>query len=292
VRIELEYPDVELPTMLSTAYCVPEHVITPRGRDWLRPEFLVSNGAYALEQWAPGAKVIRLRRNPHYHDAARVAIPRVDWLTGYDDGTRLSLFRLGEVEDATIEDAGNLGAARRDLAASLRSSPEASVGWLGFNVTRGRMADPRLRLALSLAIDRRLITDKVRGLGEQPSDALLPPGLPGHGAPPLPPYADWPMPRRLATARELLRQAGIAPGPCRRWCSAIRPARPCARCSSRSPRCGRGSASAPTSSRSTAGPTAQRSPRAGSTPSAMPRSPRCRRRWCSSTGSSPAHPRT
>jgi oligopeptide transport system substrate-binding protein len=212
VRIELEYPDVELPTLLSSAYCVPEHVITPRGRDWLRPEFLVSNGAYALEQWAPGAKVIRLRRNPHFHDAARVAIPRVDWLTGYDDGTRLSLFRLGEVEDATIEDAGNLGAARRDLAASLRSSPEASVGWLGFNVTRGRMADPRLRMALSLAIDRRLITDKVRGLGEQPSDALLPPGLPGHGAPPLPPYADWPMPRRLATARELLRQAGIAPG--------------------------------------------------------------------------------
>ena len=212
VRIELEYPDVELPTMLSSAYCVPEHVIASRGRDWLRPEFIVSNGAYVLDQWAPGAKVIRLRRNRHYHDAARVAIQRVDWLTGYDDGTRLSLFRLGEVEDSTIEDAGNLGTARRELAASLRSSPEASVGWLGFNVTRGRMADPRLRLALSLAIDRRLITDKVRVLGEQPSDALLPPGLPGHGAPAQPPYADWPMPRRLATARELLRQAGIAPG--------------------------------------------------------------------------------
>lgn len=212
VRIELKHPDVELPTMLSAAFCVPEHVITPRGRDWLRPEYLVGNGAYLLDQWAPGAKVIRLRRNPHFHDAARVAIPRVDWLTGYDDGTRLSLFRLGEVEDSTIEDAGNLGIARRDLDASLRSSPEASVGWLGFNVTRGRLANSRLRLALSLAIDRRLITDRVRGLGEQPSDALLPPDLPGHGAPALPPYADWPMPRRLATARELLRQAGITPG--------------------------------------------------------------------------------
>ena len=211
VRIELEHPDVELPTMLSTAYCVPEHVIALRGRDWLRPEFIVSNGAYLLDQWAPGAKVIRLRRNPHYHDAARVAIARVDWLTGYDDGTRLKLFRLGEVEDSTIEDAGSLDLARRELAASLRSSPEAAVGWLGFNVTRGRMADSRLRLALSLAIDRRLITDKVRGLGEQPSDALLPPNLPGHGTPGLPPYAGWPMPRRIAAARELLRQAGIAP---------------------------------------------------------------------------------
>jgi ABC-type oligopeptide transport system substrate-binding subunit len=212
VRIELAHPDVELPTMLSAAYCVPAHVIEARGREWSRPEFLVGNGAYALDSWAPGAKVIKLRRNPHYHDAASVRIERVHWLTGYDDGTRLRLYRLGEVEVSTIEDSGNLGIARRELAAALRSSPEAAVGWIGINVERGRLADPRLRRALSLAIDRRILTDKVRALGEQPSDALLPPGLPGYAAPALPDYADWPMPRRIAAARELLRQAGIAPG--------------------------------------------------------------------------------
>lgn len=211
VRIGLEHPDAQLPLLLSSAYCVPEHVISVRGRDWSKPEFLVSNGAYALESWAAGAKVIRLRRNPHYHDAAQVAIERVEWLTGYDDPTRLRLFRLGEVELATIEDSGNLGIARRELAGSLRSSPICAVGWIGLETSRGTIADPRVRRALSLAIDRRVIAEKVRGLGEQPSDALLPPGLPDCPQPQLPDYAAWPMPQRIAAARELLRQAGVAP---------------------------------------------------------------------------------
>jgi oligopeptide transport system substrate-binding protein len=212
VQIGLEHPDVELPLVLSAAYCVPEHVIRVRGREWSRPEYLVSNGAYALEDWAAGAKIIRLRRNRHFHDAAQVRIERVEWLTGYDDSTRLRLFRLGEVDVATIEDSGNLGIARRELAASLHASPEAAVGWIGVNLARGRLGDVRLRRALALAIDRPVLTDKVRALGERPSDSLLPPGLPEYPEPVRPPYLDWPMPRRLAAARELLRAAGIGPG--------------------------------------------------------------------------------
>lgn len=211
LRIALEHPDVELPLVLTAAYCVPEHVIRARGREWSKPEYLVSNGGYALEDWAAGAKVIRLRRNPHYHDAAQVRIERVEWLTGYDDSTRLRLFRLGEVEVATLEDSGNLGIASRELGASLRQSAEAAVGWIGVNLARGRLGDPRVRRALALALDRAVLTDKVRALGERPSDSLLPPGLPDYPAPARPPYADWAMPRRIAAARELLRQAGGVP---------------------------------------------------------------------------------
>jgi len=212
LRISLDHPDVELPVALSAAYCVPEHVIRMRGREWAKPGSLVSNGAYALEQWSAGAKVIRLRRNTHYYDAARVRIERVEWLTGYDDPTRLRLFRLGEVDIAAIEDSGNLGLARRELPGALHASPECAVGWIGINTARGRLGDARVRRALALAIDRPVLTDKVRGLGERPSDALLPTGLPEYPHPARPPYAEWPMPRRIAAARELLRQAGASAG--------------------------------------------------------------------------------
>jgi oligopeptide transport system substrate-binding protein len=140
-----------------------------------------------------------------------VTIERVHWLTGYDDATRLRLFTLGEAEVCTVEDAGNLRTARREFPRALHSSKEASMGWLGLNVGRGRMADPRLRRALSLLIDRGLLVGPVRGLGEQPSDAMLPPGLPGYPKPALPDYASWPMSQRVAAARDLLRQAGITP---------------------------------------------------------------------------------
>jgi oligopeptide transport system substrate-binding protein len=204
VDIELERPDVGLPWALSTAFLVPPHVIAARGREWAKPDYLVTNGPYFVEAWAPGAKVVNLRRNRHFFDAARVSIERVDWLTGYDDPTRLRLFRLGEADIATIEDAGTLVTARREFAARLRSSPESAVGWIGLNTQRKPLDDPRLRRALSLAIDRKVLAERVRGLGETPMDGALPPGLPDHAGQVLPDYAAWPMQRRLAAGRELI----------------------------------------------------------------------------------------
>jgi ABC-type oligopeptide transport system substrate-binding subunit len=204
VDIELERPDVGLPWGLSTAYLVPPHVIAARGREWSKPDFLVTNGPYFVENWAAGAKVVNLRRNRYFFDAQRVAIERVDWLTGYDDATRLRLFRVGDADIATIEDAGTLAIARREFAARLRSSPESAVGWVGLHTQRKPLDDPRLRRALSLAIDRKVLAERVRALGETPLDALLPPGMPDHPGGVLPDYAPWLMPQRLAAARELI----------------------------------------------------------------------------------------
>lgn len=212
VVIELARPEVGLPMMLSAAYCVPGHVISARGREWAKPEFIVCNGPYRVDTWAPGAKVINLRRNVNYLDAAQVRIDRVDWLTGYDDATRLRLFRLGEADIATIEDASNRALARREMPQRLRTAPESAVGWIGLHSGRKPLNDPRLRRALSLAVDRRVLTEKVRGLGEAPSDSALPLGLPDYPTPALPDYAAWPMPQRIAAARELMRAAaGAAP---------------------------------------------------------------------------------
>ncbi len=210
VRFELEYPDVQLPIMVSLAYCVPEHVIAVHGREWSRPENMVTNGPYTVESWAPAVKVVKLRRNPNFVDAADVAIERVEWLTGYDDATRLRLFRVGEVDIATVEDPTNLELARRDLRARLRSSPEAVLGAVGLNLASAPLRDPRLRRALALAVDRTVMVEKVRGLDERPWEGVLPPGMEDVPQPRLPDYAQWPMPQRLAEARQLAGAAGVS----------------------------------------------------------------------------------
>lgn len=216
ITFELERPDVGLPWALSTAYLVPPHIVSARGRNWAKPEHLVTNGPYYVEAWAPGAKVVNLRRNRHFFDAGRVAIERVDWLTGYDDATRLRLFRLGESDIASIEDASTLAIARRELGRQLRSSPESAVGWIGVHTQRAPLDDARLRRALSLAIDRRVLAERVRGLGETPSDSALPPGLPDYPVAALPDYAAWPMRQRVAVARELVQSLRSPAGGVRR----------------------------------------------------------------------------
>lgn len=209
LRIRLDHPDVELPLNLVAAYCVPEHVIKVHGREWAKPTLIVSNGPYRLESWAAGAKDLKLRRNPRFHEADQVAIERVEWLTGYDDPTRLRLFKLGEVDVASLEDMGNLATARRDLAGALRHSPECALGAIGINITRPPLHRVELRRALAMTLDRTVLAGKVRGLGEQPWDGVLPPGIPAYPAPARAEFAAWPMARRLEAARSMLTGAGI-----------------------------------------------------------------------------------
>ena len=207
--IRLDHPDVELPVNLASAFCVPEHVIKVHGREWAKPSLIVSNGPYRLESWAAGAKDVKLVRNRYFHEAGSVAIERVEWLTGYDDPTRLRLFKLGEVDIASIEDMGNLAIARRELGPMLRSSTECALGAIGINTIRKPLDRVELRRALSLALDRNVLAGKVRGLGEQPWDATLPPGIPGYAAPARPDFAAWTMARRIETARALVAASGI-----------------------------------------------------------------------------------
>jgi oligopeptide transport system substrate-binding protein len=212
VVFDLEQPDIEFASMLAIAYIVPQHVITERGQAWSRPEFLVSNGAYAMEQWTPGAKTIRLKRNPRFFDAANVKIERIEWHTGYDDATRLRMFRAGDGDVVTIEDSSSLALAKRDFAGLVRSSPEYVTGQIGLNLQRRPLQDVRVRRALALALDRTAIATRVRSLGERPSESFLPEDLPNYPRRGVPEHAAWPMPQRLQRARELMSDAGYRPG--------------------------------------------------------------------------------
>ena len=207
--IRLDHPDVELPLNLVAAYCVPEHIIKVHGREWAKPTLIVSNGPYRIESWAAGAKDVKLLRNRFFHEADKVAIERIEWLTGYDDPTRLRLFKLGQADVASIEDMGNLAMAKRELAATLRASPECALGAIGLNISRKPLDRLEVRRALTLTVDREILAGKVRGLGEAPWDAVLPPGIPGYPALTRAEFSSWPMARRLETARSLLATAGI-----------------------------------------------------------------------------------
>jgi oligopeptide transport system substrate-binding protein len=211
VQFDLEQPDIEFPLMLAIAYVTPQHLIDARGPAWSRPEFLVSNGPYKMQQWTPGAKTIRLVRNPFYHDAKSVRIERIEWHTGYDDATRLRMFRAGEGDVVTLEDSSSLELARRDFPDRIRSSPEFVSGQVGLNLRRPALQNPRVRRALALALDRRAITDRVRNLGERASESFLPEGLPNYSVRAMPLHAQLPMPARLAEARALMQQAGVSP---------------------------------------------------------------------------------
>lgn len=211
VIFELEHADTDLLKLLTVAYLVPMHAIREFGRDWAKPPNLVVNGAYLPIRWAQNGSLV-LQRNPRWYEASGSRAPqRLEWVMGIDDATRLRLFRSGELDVAQLGETAALMLARRDLADRLRSTPFYGGGWVGVNLRRPELRDVRLRRALALAVDRAALCERVRGLGEQPTESIVPAAVADYPTRARPDYADWPMAKRLQEARALCAAAGVRP---------------------------------------------------------------------------------
>ena len=168
----------------------------------------VYSGPFRLVERVPGS-VFRLARNTHYREADRVAPGGVTWHVTEDPSAELARFRAGELHATETVPPGRIDWLREQLGDALHISPYLGSFYLVFNLRQAKFADPRVRQALALAIDRRLLTERVLGAGELPAERLVPPGLPG-----------WPdvapegldLDARLARARALLREAGHGRG--------------------------------------------------------------------------------
>jgi oligopeptide transport system substrate-binding protein len=170
---------------------------------------LVSNGAFVLDSWDVRSKIV-VRRNQLYHGAADVILQQVVYLPIEDQATEIKMFRSGEL-DWTFEVPNNQFAwLASHYPEELVVTPWLGSYFFGFNLRAEPFADnPNLRKALVLAIDRKLITEKVTQFGEHPSFALVPPGI-GDYEPAVPEWADWSQAEREAEARRLFELAGYS----------------------------------------------------------------------------------
>ncbi|NBB93761.1 MAG: peptide ABC transporter substrate-binding protein [Gammaproteobacteria bacterium] len=163
------------------------------------------SGAFVLVEQLPGAR-LELKPNPHYREADTVALDGVTWHVIEQPDVELSRYRAGQLHITETIPPGRVDWLREQFGDELRIAPYLGSFFLAFNLRREPFADaPELRRALSLAIDRDILVERVLGSGEIPAWGLIPPGMPGWPEgrePPLPPG------ERLAEARRLYREAG------------------------------------------------------------------------------------
>jgi oligopeptide transport system substrate-binding protein len=153
------------------------------GEDWTRPGHLVANGPYILKAWVSNDH-IRLEKNPRFFAADEIAIQTVNFCPTQDSSAALKRFRGGEFD--LVSDSvppQQIRWLELNLPRELHRAPYILSQYVCFNVQRKPFDDVRVRLALSLAIDREIMVSKVTRAGERPAYALVPPGIPGyHGA--------------------------------------------------------------------------------------------------------------
>jgi oligopeptide transport system substrate-binding protein len=149
---------------------IPLHVVEKYGKDWTLPGHIVSNGPFILESWKPQDK-LTVVPNPKYWDKANVHLARITYYVSNDVNTMHTMFLNGELDWTNTIPWGQIEAA---LARSDSfNAPDLSTYFYVFQNEKPPFNDPRVRKALSMAINRK-------GLSQHPTVTMVPPNMPGY----------------------------------------------------------------------------------------------------------------
>ncbi|MDM7256156.1 MAG: peptide ABC transporter substrate-binding protein [Paracoccus sp. (in: a-proteobacteria)] len=196
-----------------STFPVPQKVVEAEGDGWAQPGKLVGNGAYKLDRHDLGV-VAEVSRNETYWDNENTILEKVRFVTVNDENIALTRYQAGELDWVDSLPAGQFPRLQSELPDEARSTPDACSYSYLFNLSdKGPEAlkDLRVRQALSYAIDREIIVDRVLQGGQKPAYYWTHWGIEGFEAPELD-YAALSQADRVAKAKELLKEAGYGEG--------------------------------------------------------------------------------
>ena len=211
VQITLKAPTPYFLQLLThqTSLPVNEKAVTRFGEEWLKPGNMVSNGAYKLDDVKPNSH-IRIVKNPNYWDAAKVTIDAVVFDPSEDNAAVLKRYRAGEFDILRGLPNDQLGWLRQNMPKELHIAPYAGVYYYTMNTTKPPFNDRRVRLALSMAINREILVEKITGAGELPAYGFVPDGTANY-TPRRVPWRTMSQAEREAAAQKLMSEAGYGP---------------------------------------------------------------------------------
>lgn len=151
---------------------------TNRNNRWARPENYVSNGPFTLAEWAINQH-IRVDKSPTYWNAEQVRLNSIFFYPIEDQQTEERMFRTGLLHKTDGVPLARVERYRRENNPAFVSHPYLATYYFLINTQRPPFDDVRVRQALSISLNRSLITERVLRAGEQPALWFTPPGTGG-----------------------------------------------------------------------------------------------------------------
>jgi oligopeptide transport system substrate-binding protein len=183
--------------------------LATHGAEFARPTRLISNGAYRLSEWRVQSH-IRLDRNEHYWNRDQVQIDTVMYYPTEDLSSELKRYRADELDFTDEIPNEQFRWVKKNLGGELHVAPYLSSYFYAFDTTQPPFDAPGLRQALSMAVDRHILTEIVTGMGQIPAYSLVPEGVAAYQAQAYE-WADLDDAARRAEARRLFKAAGFSP---------------------------------------------------------------------------------
>jgi oligopeptide transport system substrate-binding protein len=178
--------------------------IDDRASPWAVLGKVVGNGPFTLTDWQPN-KVLSVTKNQNYWDKDKVKLNAIHFYPIDNLQTEERMFRAGQLHKTDSLPIEKISSYVDLKAPELRIHPFLGTYYYQLNVNVKPLDDVRVRQALSMALDRQLIVDKVSKGGQLAAYSFTPPNLQGY-------TAEAKVTFDVAEAKKLLAEAGFPNG--------------------------------------------------------------------------------
>jgi oligopeptide transport system substrate-binding protein len=187
LEVNLEYATPYfLSLMAFPTYAPVRKDIVEGNEKWtLKPETYICNGAFKMTQWK-AKDVIVFEKNEKYWDAANIKLEKINYKMLDDQNASLAGFKAGQLDLIQGPPQQEIPKLVADGIAKI--FPSLSTYYFCPNLSpeadkidaaaAKALKNPKVRKALSLAIDRKTIVEKVTLGGQLPATSFVPPGIP------------------------------------------------------------------------------------------------------------------
>jgi oligopeptide transport system substrate-binding protein len=164
---------------LQTFFPLRRDVVEKYGDDWVKPENIVVSGPFTLAEYAPKDKIV-MKHNDNYYKADDVKLDQITFRMIGEPKTAYREFQKGDL-DMALNRVGFAAADIDEVKAQdyYVHSPSNETQYLYMNTRNPELADPKVRQAIAIAIDRPSIAKNITKRGDKPMNTIIPSGLPG-----------------------------------------------------------------------------------------------------------------
>jgi len=151
---------------------IRQDIVEKYGDEWTNPGNLVSNGPFVLSEWVHDS-YLKMVPNEKYYDYANIGPDSITWYLNDSETSILAAYQSGQYDFAD-----NLPT---DQYESLKASGDMFInpyiGTYYIYLNTKTFSDWRVRAAMTLAVDRENIVERVTQGGQVPATGFVPAGI-------------------------------------------------------------------------------------------------------------------
>ena len=211
VRLTASLPYFAAMTTHASTFPSPQWTVRTFGDNWTKPGNIVGNGAYVLTEHIPNETATRERNTMYWNNDATI-IDKVVTLVINDENTDFTRWEAGETDKGAVP-SGQYPRLKAEYPDEAISFPRLCTYYMTFNLSPSgpeAFKDVRVRQALSYALDRSVVTDKILQGGQIQAFTFTPGATAGFEVPAVA-FGQMSQDQRNINAKLLMAAAGYGP---------------------------------------------------------------------------------